>query len=65
MKKGGKAGRGFHDANQAQVRYNEKDYLPCGYGTVTLTNSGGEACDDVIEGSGFSMQDAEQILGCE
>jgi hypothetical protein len=36
-----------------------------GYGTVTLTSSGGEACDYVIEGSGFSMQDAEQVLGCE
>jgi hypothetical protein len=36
-----------------------------GYGTVTLTNSSGRACDYVIEGSGFSMQDAEQILGCE
>jgi len=36
-----------------------------GVGTVTLTNSSGEACDYVIEGSGFSMQDAEQILGCE
>ena len=35
------------------------------YGTVTLTNSSGRACDDVIEGSGFSMQDAVQILGCE
>lgn len=36
-----------------------------GAGTVTPTNSGGKACDDVIEGSGFSMQDAVQILGCE
>ena len=36
-----------------------------GYGTVTLKNSSGRECDYVIEGSGFSMQDAEQILGCE
>jgi hypothetical protein len=36
-----------------------------GAGTVTLTNGSGKACDYVIEGSGFSMQDAEQILGCE
>ena len=36
-----------------------------GVGTVTLTNSSGKTCDYVIEGSGFSMQDAEQILGCE
>jgi hypothetical protein len=36
-----------------------------GVGTVTLTNSSGKACDYVIEGSGDSMQDAEQILGCE
>jgi len=36
-----------------------------GAGTVTLTNSSGKACDYVIQGSGFSMQDAEQILGCE
>jgi hypothetical protein len=36
-----------------------------GVGTVTLTNSSGKACAYVIEGSGDSMQDAEQILGCE
>ena len=36
-----------------------------GAGPVTLTNSSGTACDYVIEGSGFTMQDAEQILGCE
>lgn len=36
-----------------------------GAGTTTLTNSSGKECDYVIEGSGFSMQDAEQILGCE
>ena len=36
-----------------------------GAGTVTLTNSSGKACDYVIEGSGFSMQDAVEILGCE
>jgi len=36
-----------------------------GVGTVTLTNSSGKACDYVIQGSGFSMQDAEQALGCE
>ena len=36
-----------------------------GYGTVTLRNSSGRECDYVIEGSGFSMQDAVQILGCE
>ena len=34
-------------------------------GTTTLTNSNGKECDYVIEGSGFTMQDAEQILGCE
>jgi hypothetical protein len=36
-----------------------------GYGTVTLINSSGKECDYVIEGSGFSMQDAVQMLGCE
>ena len=36
-----------------------------GVGTVTLTNNSGKVCDYVIEGSGFSMQDAVQILGCE
>ena len=36
-----------------------------GAGTTTLTNSSGKTCDYVIEGSGFTMQDAEQILGCE
>lgn len=36
-----------------------------GAGTVTLTNSSGKACDYVIEGSGFSMQDAVEILDCE
>jgi hypothetical protein len=36
-----------------------------GAGIVTLTNSSGTACDYVIQGSGFTMQDAEQILGCE
>lgn len=34
-------------------------------GTVTLANTSGKSCDYVIEGSGFSMQDAEQMLGCE
>ncbi len=36
-----------------------------GVGPVTLTNSSGRECDYVIEGSGDSMQDAEQALGCE
>ena len=36
-----------------------------GVGSVTLTNSTGRECDYVIEGSGDSMQDAEQALGCE
>jgi hypothetical protein len=36
-----------------------------GVGTVTLTNSSGRECDYVIEGSGDTMQDAEQMLGCE
>ena len=36
-----------------------------GAGAVTLTDSRGRKCDYVIEGSGDSMQDAEQILGCE
>ena len=36
-----------------------------GAGTTTLTNSSGKQCDYEIEGSGFTMQDAEQILGCE
>jgi len=36
-----------------------------GVGTVTLTNSSGRECNYVIEGSGDTMQDAEQILGCE
>ncbi len=36
-----------------------------GYGTVMLRNSSGRECEYVIEGSGFSMQDAVQILGCE
>ena len=36
-----------------------------GVGPVTLTDSRGRACDYVIEGSGDTMQDAEQILGCE
>ena len=35
-----------------------------GAGTVTLTNSSGKACDYVIQGSGASMQTAEEILGC-
>ena len=34
-------------------------------GTVTLTNSTGMQCDYVIEGSGDTMQEAVQILGCE
>ena len=36
-----------------------------GVGTVTLTNSSGRECDYVIEGSGDTMQDATQMLGCE
>ena len=36
-----------------------------GAGPVTLTDGRGRECDYVIEGSGDSMQDAEQILGCE
>ena len=36
-----------------------------GPGTTTLTNSSGKECNYVIEGSGDTMQDAEQILGCE
>jgi hypothetical protein len=36
-----------------------------GAGTVTLTNSSGRACDYLIQGSGTSLQDAEQALGCE
>jgi len=35
-----------------------------GVGAVTLTNDSSKECDYVIEGSGFTMQDAEQILGC-
>jgi hypothetical protein len=34
-------------------------------GPVTLTNSSGRECEYEIEGSGDTMQDAEQILGCE
>jgi len=34
-------------------------------GTVTLTNSSGRQCDFVIEGTGDTVPDAEQILGCE
>jgi len=65
-------------ANEDHSPWSDNENPPCsfvagetvlgelsGYGTVTLTNSGGAACDYVIEGSGFSMQDAEQILGCE
>ena len=31
-------------------------------GTRTPTNSSGKTCDYVIEGSGFTVQDAEQDL---
>jgi hypothetical protein len=34
-------------------------------GPVTLASSSGRECDYVIEGSGDTMQDAEQSLGCE
>jgi len=34
-------------------------------GTVTLTNSSGPESDYEIEGSGDTLQDAEQNLGCE
>jgi hypothetical protein len=36
-----------------------------GAGPVTLTDVRGRECDYVIEGSGDTLQDAEQILGCE
>jgi hypothetical protein len=36
-----------------------------GVGPVILTNSSGRECNYVIEGSGDTLQDAEQILGCE
>lgn len=35
-----------------------------GFGTTTLTNSTGQECDYEIEGHGYSMQTAEEILGC-
>ena len=33
-------------------------------GTVSLTNTSGKECRYIIEGSGYSMQDVEEILGC-
>ena len=65
-------------AEEDHAPWSDNESPPCGFsagelisgdlgspGTTTLTNSSGRVCDYVIEGSGFTMQDAEQILGCE